>query len=435
MTFAAVADAQDPVRGRRLRRPRGTRLTASILVLGLILRLATLAVPHVYFPDEIFQYLEAAHRLAFGPGVVPWEYREHVRNWLMPLLLAGPMRLGGLIAPDSGAYLLLPRLLLLAISMATIPAAGLIGRRFSPLHAFFAMLAAALSPEFVYFSTIALTEPFAALLFLIAAAQFYRRAEPSRRDLLAAGALLTLTCIVRFQYGPAVVALGLACTFGKPSRLGWMIAGSLPMLGLSCAIDLAMGGWPFAWLFANIHQNITLGRSHAWVDGPFYYFQSLALVWGVWLMPVIALAIVGARRCPALLLAALVNLLAHTMIAHKEYRYILLTTMVLAILAALGTADAIRWMRRRSAPRRMSHLTWVAAGTWLAASATIGILGPMRYWWGQQQNQLAAFESLRETPGLCGVAILVSTGAGRAVTPISISPCRCWPTRLPNGAR
>ena len=183
-----------------------------------------------------------------------------------------------------------------------------------------------------------------------------------------------------------------------------MIAGGQPVLALSAAIDTAMGGWPFGWLLANIHQNITLGRSHAWVDGPFYYFQSFALVWGIWLVPVIILAMIGAKRCPALLLAALVNLFAHTLIAHKEYRYILLTTMLLAILAALGTADAIRWVRRRSPPGRWTNLTWIAAGTWIASSTTIALAGPMHYWWDQQRNELDAFSTLRDTPGLCGVA-------------------------------
>ncbi len=40
-------------------------------------------------PDVIFQYLEQAHRLVYGYGYVPWEYRFGTRNWLLPVLLAG----------------------------------------------------------------------------------------------------------------------------------------------------------------------------------------------------------------------------------------------------------------------------------------------------------------------------------------------------------
>ena len=31
--------------------------------------------PNIFFPDEIFQTLEPAHRLAFGYGVISWEWR------------------------------------------------------------------------------------------------------------------------------------------------------------------------------------------------------------------------------------------------------------------------------------------------------------------------------------------------------------------------
>ena len=47
-----------------------------ILVLAFVLR-ATFALTTHYIahPDEVFQYLEPAHRLVFGQGIVTWEYR------------------------------------------------------------------------------------------------------------------------------------------------------------------------------------------------------------------------------------------------------------------------------------------------------------------------------------------------------------------------
>lgn len=379
---------------------------AIILLAAVGLRLATLIVPHAFVPDEIFQYLEPAHRLAFGRGVVPWEYREHIRNWLVPLTLAAPMRLGGVIAPDSGLYLLLPRLVLLAVSLLTITAAGMIGRRISALHALFAMLVAATWAEFVFFSTVALTEPLAACIFLAAAGLLYRREKPTRATLLGAGALLALTCLIRFQYGPAAVALGVALSIRQPRQMLWLIAGSLPVLGLSAMVDLLMSDWPFGWLIANLHHNIALGRSSLYgVTGPFFYPAEMASVWGLWLTPVLLLAGFGARRYPALLLAALTNFAVHDMIAHKEYRFLLLTTMVLVTLAGVGTADAIRWARRHSQPGRWKHLPLIAAGGWLAASASVAASGPMRHWWDQQQNQLSTFAALRDSANACGVAI------------------------------
>ena len=39
-------------------------------------------------PDEIYQTQEQAHRLVYGYGIVPWEFRDGVRSWILPGLLA-----------------------------------------------------------------------------------------------------------------------------------------------------------------------------------------------------------------------------------------------------------------------------------------------------------------------------------------------------------
>jgi hypothetical protein len=146
-----------------------------VLLAGITLRLVPLAVPHLYFPDEIFQYQEAAHRLVFGPAVIPWEYREHVRSWLIPLLLAGPMWLGSMIGLNSGFYLLFPKLFMLLISLGAVAAGAMLGRRISPFHGLLSALVAATWVEFILFATVTLTEPLAAVIFLLAAASIHSR--------------------------------------------------------------------------------------------------------------------------------------------------------------------------------------------------------------------------------------------------------------------
>ena len=62
----------------------------AIIGVGFALRflLAELS-PNIHHPDELFQYLEQAHRLVFGYGVVPWEFRVGTRSWLLPGFLGG----------------------------------------------------------------------------------------------------------------------------------------------------------------------------------------------------------------------------------------------------------------------------------------------------------------------------------------------------------
>jgi len=75
-----------------------------VLLLAFVARLGVgLANDGVLYPDEVMQYLEQAHRLVFGAGMVPWEYEHGVRSWVVPLVLAGPLRLLALLGLDTPA--------------------------------------------------------------------------------------------------------------------------------------------------------------------------------------------------------------------------------------------------------------------------------------------------------------------------------------------
>lgn len=379
------------------------RHALALIVAGaLAIRLALLAgAPRSYFPDEIFQYLEAAHRLAFGPAVVPWEYRAGIRSWLLPLLLAGPMAVGGWLAPLGPAYLVAAKLVPVLLSLATVVAGVSIGNRVSPRHGLFAGAALAIWSETALFATQALTEAVAVPLILGGAALLLDRDATARR-LVAAGALLALGVVLRFQYGPAVAVLGaIACGVDR-RRWAWAASGSAVALIAAGAIDLAMGQRPFGWILENVHQNITLGRSHAWTDGPFFYPLMIAAAFGVALLPAWMLARRVAARFPALALCAIVNVAAHTLIAHKEYRYILLSTTILVLLAAIGTVDWIEAAARGARGRRWA----VALAGWIGCSLLAATTGFPTRAWTRVTPELRAFAALRDGPPLCGVAIV-----------------------------
>ena len=43
----------------------------------------------IFHPDQIYQSLEQAHRLAFKVGFIPWEFRDGARSWFFSGLVAG----------------------------------------------------------------------------------------------------------------------------------------------------------------------------------------------------------------------------------------------------------------------------------------------------------------------------------------------------------
>ena len=380
----------------------------ALLALAALLRVAAARTPSAHHPDEMFQYLEAAHRLVFGYGVVPWEYQAGIRNWLLPLLLAGPMALGDALSPDGGLYLALPRALMLALSLVVPWSGWRLGCAISRTHGLVAALVGATWAEFVYFAPHALSENLAGALLLGAAVALNgARGCATPRALVAAGALMGLAVIARFQFAPALATLALAACAADPGRWRALIAGGLLAAAVGAVIDLSFGAVPFGWLVANVRENLLAGRAAQYgVTGPLGYVSWFEHIWGWWAVLLVPLIRVGMRRYPALFWAALANLVAHSLIAHKEYRFVEVSAVLFVLIAAIGSVDAADGLKRRFPvlPRRAA-LGGVAAA-WLLATAANTAGAAMREQYERDADTLAATAQLRGDDAACGIALL-----------------------------
>src|SRR4051812_27354257 len=82
--------------------------------------------PTMISPDEIYRVLEPAHRLAFGYGLVPAEFRQGLSSWVLPGLLSGIMRLTALVDTGSDGYMAGIALVLSYFALAPVLAAFLL---------------------------------------------------------------------------------------------------------------------------------------------------------------------------------------------------------------------------------------------------------------------------------------------------------------------
>lgn len=371
---------------------------AAVFVLAVALRIAAFRTCSAYHADELFQYLEQAHRIVFGYGIVPWEYRYGMRSWLVPLLLSGPMRIGAAIDPAGDLYLVLARAAVTLAALAPVVAAYAIGARISRLHGLVAMAVMATWYETVFFSVHVLTETLAFACFLPAAALVTR--DAGRRRLFAGGLLLGATIVLRVHYAPAVALFGVL-TCGRERRC-WpaLIAGGLAAAAGAAAIDLAMGQAPFGWVLRNVQLNLVENRAADYgVSGPYSYLLDMAVGWR-WAGVAIALLVLPAiGRHRALFYTALAVIGVHMLIGHKEYRFILLATQILVLLAAIGSAELIARLRIDA---RLGFA--LAVVPWAATSAALGLLVETgvdadRHAPGLLLGRLAARE-----PRVCGLA-------------------------------
>jgi hypothetical protein len=254
------------------------------------------------------------------------------------------------------------------------------------------MAAMAIWTESVMFSVQTLSENVAVAAFLAGAALFRRDASAGRIALV--GALMALAVMFRFQSAPALLAWAIFAA-GRDKR-AWaaLTAGALPVVAAQALLDLSGGQTPFAWLWNNYRQNIAAGRMAGFGASHWTYFLTLPQALGVGVLTIPLLAALARRREPALVAAAVGNLLFHAFFAHKEERFLLLTTQPLLIVAALGSVDA--------------HRQWTASrlvAAWAAASATLWLIPYYRVDFRDDGARTLLARATLKDPGVCGLVV------------------------------
>ncbi|HZF42863.1 MAG TPA: hypothetical protein VEZ48_05600 [Sphingomonadaceae bacterium] len=390
------------IRSGERRLPKVGTLTI-LLVLGACLRLvASIVEKHSFYHfDELYQYFEQAHRFTFGQGLVPWEWRYGIRSWLLPILLSGPMWVGDILSPTGDLHYLLPRLTAALFSLGVVWGGYVLGRAISPRHAIVTAFVAAVWFELVLFGAHVLSESLSFTALLLGVGFM---SDPARNRSSLAGAALAMSAILRFQYLPAIAVVALLHRASERRWISFLVGGAA-IAALSAGVDLYMGQWPFHWFFENVQQNLVNKRSENYGVSPaMAYVGDLGRAWSLWILPVIvSLAVIGARRYPVLFVAAVVNLLFHMLIPHKEYRFIFLTSGIFVLLAAIGSVDVLELLLRRFPIFPPAQTTAAALLLWGLVSAAlfagyhyVGRLAP-------NYALVKTVADARALPGLCGI--------------------------------
>ena len=350
------------------------KLLPLVLALAFAVRAAVaLAGDFVLHPDEIMQYLEPAHRLAFGNGVVYWEYLYGARSWLVPGAVAGALALFDVAGLGEPAwYVGGIKLLFCAVSLA-IPAAmyRFARRHFSETAARLALLAGALWYELAGFAHKPLTEFVATAPLLALLAVCVNPAPDRPRVVWRAAVLAVLVAAIRVQYAPVAVVL-LAVVFLRTRQkvlLALVTAAALCAVGIFDA--LAWDGGLFHSYVTNVRFNLILGEMRAAESPAYQFLWWLALAGGGLSVLCIAAALRWPGRYGLLLGLIAALLLAHSMQAHKEYRFIFAVIPLWLLIGADLTARAAAWAAGRPAALRGAERRVTAAAAALFAGVSL----------------------------------------------------------------
>lgn len=313
------------------------------LALGMVVRLQlAFSDQGIYWPDEVYQSLEPAHRLVFGYGYVPWEFIDGARNWALPGLVAGLFFFCKLLGlSDPGQYLGLTRIAFSAASVGcaygVFRLAKACGAREWPAAA--AGAAAALYPLGLYFGHRAMSENASALTVVLGLWLVVEDGSRWRR--LTGASLLGLSVLLRLQCGLFCVAALLWLLIRRQWRKAGEAFAVLCVWAFAFGLldKLTWGDW-FHSAFKYLQFNLVEGRGSAWGTAGFgYYFHTL---WTS--MPALAVvlavgALLSVRKAPLVFGAAVAFFVAHCFVPHKELRFLLPMLPLLFVLVGAGFSE------------------------------------------------------------------------------------------------
>jgi GPI mannosyltransferase 3 len=365
----------------------------------------------VFWPDEIYQSVEAAHRVAFGYGLISWEFRDGARSWILPGILAVIFKITSIFTDRSLLLVELVKLFMVAVSVAaTLLSIALAQRLEGKRAAWLTALLVSTFPPLLVFSHRATPEMMSAPLLVLA--MWWGVAAPGRAAW--AGAAMGLAVTFRMQTAP--VALVLFANFVRLrdfTSAARFVSAAAAVFGLGGLLDWITWGRPFNSTIEYMTFTLRGGASTFGVDPPSFYFKTLWSAGG----PTVLLLGFGLafafRDQPALVVGVVAFVFGHLLIPHKEFRFISPAMHVALTASAVGLVRFAEVVKAPTWLNRLAASACVLVAVTKAPALTnrdLGLYigqpsGSASVWrFGQDPTMLLARAG--ERPDLCGVVTL-----------------------------
>ncbi len=390
-----------------------------IAVIGLIIRVFyAYSSNEILHADEIMQYPEQAHRLVFGYGFIPWEFRYGIRSWALPIIISIPLKILSIIGIESpDIYIPIIRLIACIASCSLIYSCYFIARYFFfESTAWIACILVALWYELVIFSSRLTPETYGCYAILGSIALILY--NPQKRDFIIAGLLIGLCFALRIQYAPVCLLCVLFIyknTDKKNTLLVLLgITFSIFVIGL---IDLSLWGNAVAPYIHNLEYNALKGVSSLFSVQHFTYYFKLMSLASLGIIPICFIFMLGrsiinySEKANNWLLLSITSsvIILHSLVGHKEYRFIFVAIPVLLIISSYCVEKIYLALNITRFLVKPQYLLFVIS--------TLGIFGALP---GANQlypglpNRSSSLESTRILRNLTGVRAILRLDTSKA---------------------
>ncbi len=303
------------------------------VISGALFRLLFLLYSHhIYHPDELYQSVEIATRLVYGFGIIPWDYTYGLRSFTTPFLLAVPLFITKLFSNPPALGFLIIRIALALLS-TTIIVGGYLAIKMLTKHPQLALVTAwglAVWYELIYFSSRPLTENLSLISLSISLILVL---HPHKQRLFLAGIFLSAACLWRIQYSlPIALGFFLYKKFLNPPQYKPLISGFLCSVTVFALFDFFTYGFPLIHIYRNLELSFFSKISQLFGVLPFTTYYSALINTTGGLLLLIPFSAKAHKANITILKLAIAVILLHSLIAHKEYRFILIAIPLLVIL-------------------------------------------------------------------------------------------------------
>ncbi|HEY9878247.1 MAG TPA: hypothetical protein V6D29_07310 [Leptolyngbyaceae cyanobacterium] len=378
-----------------------------IALIGFILRiLVAFTSDQINHPDELFQYLEQAHRLTFGYGYVPWEYRYGIRSWILPGLLSVPLQaIKALHLDEPEIYISVIKILTCLVSVSLIYCVYIVGRKVASEEVGrWAAVIACFWHELIVFAHKPTPECLSTYLLMAALVCLVGRVTWLSAGLM--GVLGAGILALRLQYAPVVLVLAIATLLlWKRNRVLIATGSFMATLTLAGYIDYLTWGRFFGSYYNNYLYNQVYGVSSIFGKVfPLFYLGTLILFSGG-IFPVAIFSVARKKlRSHWLLLSLLASIvIPHSLIPHKEYRFIFATVPLCILLTAIVFVDLKQRCQKPDSKR--PRLPLYLAG-FIVLWSILGTLSSTAFF--SKKDTLEGFLFLSDQPNLVAIANLHS---------------------------
>jgi GPI mannosyltransferase 3 len=185
-----------------------------------------------------------------------------------------------------------------------------------------------------------------------------------------------------------------------------MVLGGTPVLLVFEWADYVVWGSPFHSFYQAFWVNVAQSKASTYgVEPDYWYIQKLYYLWAGASPLIVSLIAIRGRNSLTWIGVALSIIVSHSLIPHKEYRFIYPASAIFLIVAALGSADVIGKLQAKMGDGIARYLAICGIAFWLFTSLSLAFAPGFSDNWFRSRQLLESALWLNGQPGLCGLLI------------------------------